>query len=80
MGAKKVEERQEKVKVESIMPPKPTQAIIKIIEVELGKEFQEPEGWFIREVHVLDSKAVLLVLVKNQQKPLRMSQPVNLKD
>lgn len=80
MGAKKQNPKEEqKVKVEEFVPPKPKPAVVKIVEVEIDKEFTEPEGWFIREVHVLDTRAVL-VLVKVVQKPLRMSPPVNLKD
>lgn len=73
-------EKLEKVKVQNFTPPKPAPATIKIIEVEMDKEFTEPEGWIIRETYILESKAILLVLVKLRQQPLRMSPPVNLKD
>lgn len=63
------------------------QATIKIVELEVDKEFTEPKGWILKEVHSLDVEAGKFygVLVKiidyPQAKPkVRVSEPVNLKD
>lgn len=63
------------------------QATIKVVAIEVDKEFTEPKGWILKEVHSLDVEAGKFfgVLVKvidyPEEKPkIRVGKPVNLKD
>lgn len=66
-------------------PLKKPQAVIKVVRIEIDKEFQEPEGWILKDIHNSDSEEKFYgVLVKIQDYPkppgMRVGKPVNLKD
>ena len=44
---------EEQVTPEAEAPKRP-QAVIKVVSVDLGVEFVEPEGWLIKEIHSVD--------------------------
>ena len=67
--------------------PKPPKAVIKVVNIEVDKEYTEPEGWLLKEIHSVDveSGKFFGVLVKIHEDPnartkSRISKPVNLKD
>ena len=68
-----------------IETPKKPQAVIKVVEIEVDKEYTEPEGWLLKEIHSVDvaSGKFFGVLVKIQEMPkpagMRMGPRVNLK-
>ncbi len=34
--------------------PKPPKAVIKVVNIEVDKEYTEPEGWVLKEIHSVD--------------------------
>ncbi len=65
-------------------PVKPPKAILKVVELPLNEEYQEPEGWILKDIHNSDNTEKfygVLVKIQNYPKPagIRQSKPVNLK-
>ena len=64
--------------------PKPPKATIKVVRIELEKEFTEPEGWILKDIHNSDSEEKFYgILVKVLEDPTartksKVSKPVNL--
>lgn len=59
-------------------------AIIKIVEIEVGKEFEEPTGWILREVQNVDVESgkffgILVKILPDPKKVEKSKKPVNLK-
>ena len=77
--AKKKEVKREPVKVEDM--PKPLPAVIKIVKVGLNEEFEEPKGWFIKDMHPGNEGEFYAVLVKTRaetNRKVRLSKPVDI--
>lgn len=66
--------------VKAVAPPV-IPSTIKIVELTVGEEYTEPDGWILNEVHSIDVEAGKFfgVLVKRKPATSRISQPVNLK-
>lgn len=65
-------------------PEKP-QAIIKVVNIEVGEEYTEPKGWVLKEIHSVDVESGkffgVLVKILDYPKPagVREGKSVNLK-
>ena len=64
--------------------PKPPKAVIRIVRIPLDEDYQEPEGYVLKDIHNSDSSESFYgVLVKIQTDPnartkSKISKPVNL--
>lgn len=67
------------------VPVAKPRAIIKVVEIPFNEDYQEPEGYILKDIHNSDSSEKFYgILVKVQEQPApasrgRMSEPVNLK-